>query len=58
MKCSWHTIVETVSLAGHGGHHAKLFLQITISTGAVLATAIRMVDEPCSRTLLLHRLEH
>ena len=39
-------IVPAVALAAHGGQHAKLLQLLPISMGAVLAAAIRMVDQP------------
>jgi hypothetical protein len=47
-------IVIAVSLSRHGRQHAKLFDQLAIIIGAVLAPSVRVMNQPYSRPLVAY----
>src|SRR6266568_7498544 len=47
-------IVVAVAFARHGRLHFKLIEQLAVIMGAILATSIRVMNQPWRRTLGLH----
>ena len=51
------SIIVAVALSAHGCFHLELIHQLPVFMGAVLTSAIRMVDQACSRPFGCHGLE-